>query len=1385
MPPADRFRWGVRAPGHVPEATEEAASSPRDPSVRKDRSTRRLFRELRAGIPLLLAALLLAAPAHAATVVWAGSNTTWTTAANWVGGVAPTSTDTVAFKGWVPLATSGWTVTASVTKSGDTTSELNDGRRSTVWSTGNSQSTDDWIHIDLGSSQTFARVDVDVASGTSTEYIRGYNLEVSTDNNSWTSVATGTGTTLLTSISFADQTARYIRITCTSTIANNWTVGELTVWATGSAGTKLPHTGWTATASSSQGGQPASNAVDTDLSSRWGSNGNQSNGLWFKVDLGANHTFTAISVDSYSYTENYPRGLSVQVSTDNSNWSTAATGISPTGEFILISFSAQTARYILLTQTSSYTATPWNIADFNVYGTPANVSLAANTTVAALELHNGVTVTPAATVVLTVTGSFTQSAGTFAAGTGNVLIGDDYTLSGGTFTGSSGALVIADDFTLSSSGTLTAPSGVMQVGGAFNRTGGTFTHNAGRVLLASTGSETFATNDSSFNSLYVNDGLWAYWPFEETATSSTDYSGWGRTATWANSADDNTAHGTTNLPNDRSLGFSSASSSYASFTDSPDVTTAISVSAWVYSISRNSTFPRIIDMPGYELSFANNAQVAPQVNNCIAWTGTLSTGNNGWRTAADTISDGAWYHVVATMTAAGTPTVYINGNLMPLTQPTVPSGTQVTNTGTGIIGNSPAYDRGWNGYIDDMRLYGRVLTQAEVTALYTGGHRTTTTGTQTLSGAVTTVNDVVLAGGTLDVSASACSSASCGVTVGGNWINHGGVFTARTGTVAFNGTGGLNVIRTNRSDFYNLTVSNTGTWTLQDGLNASGLLTMSANGTLAAGAYNIHAASLSKTTGTISGTGVLSLNPTADLALNVNSVAPQLRIEAPRETGLVGYWKLDEGVGTTFADLSGNGNTGTLSNATRWVTSSLAGTSFANRAAVNLGGGSYYGTLGVTNIPSLSAAKSLTCWVNLTSTAGVQHMVSFDDQGGNSIGIGMRGGNLAAWKGGGTVLAQVAAPSTGTWVHVAYTWDGTTHKVYLNGGTPGTGTSSPNSTSVTRGFIGTWDGINELLSGQIDEVRVYNVALTAAQVSNLAAGRYSGVGHTTTLTLGSNSAASGGLEIDNGKFASSSYTMNSSSTTAAVGINSGGTYQVGSATQTMAGGLTVKNGGTLSMPTASGSVAIGADKILTMDGTLAASSATAAIQSASGTYAFRVGSTAGATPTLNITGLQVKNTNSDGMFINYNTGATTTFTRFDNIAFSNGAGTGANNYNLRIYATSLYLTSNGCTFDNGTLASVASNVKLAGDGGGLGSETRAIFGGATCASNQASCEGYDADDDATADGVGDTTGSDGAVVQWVKTAGTDTAGTIEGFPTAAFDWNTFTYYATYVAYHDT
>ena len=76
-------------------------------------------------------------------------------------------------------------------------------------------------------------------------------------------------------------------------------------------------------------------------------------------------------------------------------------------------------------------------------------------------------------------------------------------------------------------------------------------------------------------------------------------------------------------------------------------------------------------------------------------------------------------------------------------------------------------------------------------------------GTWTLNNALTVNNNLTITAGTLDVSASGCSSASCGISITGNHSNSG-TFTARTGTVTLAGT---NQTISGTTTFYNLTKS--------------------------------------------------------------------------------------------------------------------------------------------------------------------------------------------------------------------------------------------------------------------------------------------------------------------------------------------------------------------------------------------------------------------------------------------------------------------------------------------------------------------------------------------------------------------------------------------------
>ena len=70
-----------------------------------------------------------------------------------------------------------------------------------------------------------------------------------------------------------------------------------------------------------------------------------------------------------------------------------------------------------------------------------------------------------------------------------------------------------------------------------------------------------------------------------------------------------------------------------------------------------------------------------------------------------------------------------------------------------------------------------------------------------------------------------------------------------------------------------------------------------------------------------------------------------------------------------------------------------------------------------------------------------------------------------------------------TWLHVVGTYDGSSKKIYVNGvlknSSAQTGAlGSPGGTPK----IGTYQGTNYNMSGNIDSVKIYNKALTASEI---------------------------------------------------------------------------------------------------------------------------------------------------------------------------------------------------------------------------------------------------------------------------------------------------------------
>ena len=190
---------------------------------------------------------------------------------------------------------------------------------------------------------------------------------------------------------------------------------------------------------------------------------------------------------------------------------------------------------------------------------------------------------------------------------------------------------------------------------------------------------------------------------------------------------------------------------------------------------------------------------------------------------------------------------------------------------------------------------------------------------------------------------------------------------------------------------------------------------------------------------------------------------------------------LSEGSGTTTSDRSGNGNTGTLSGAT-WTTAGLAG--------VGLSFDGINDRVNVNDSASLDLTGGMTleAWVYPTVLSGWRTVFLKERSGGlvyalyahdnvSQPAAYVRVGN-ADWR-----VAGASPLPLHTWTHLATTYDGATLRLYVNGqevGNRAVGGAIQVSTGRLRmGGNAVWA---EWFAGQIDEVRIYNRALTPAQI---------------------------------------------------------------------------------------------------------------------------------------------------------------------------------------------------------------------------------------------------------------------------------------------------------------
>ncbi|HEY3871162.1 MAG TPA: discoidin domain-containing protein [Actinocrinis sp.] len=128
-------------------------------------------------------------------------------------------------------------------------------------------------------------------------------------------------------------------------------------------------TGWTATANpAGPTGEDASQAADGDASTRYTTGAAQAPGQYLQVDFGRPVKARQVVFDTGVSLTDYPRGYSVEVSTDGTHWITAVPNAAGTGEFTTVNLNGRPIQYVRLTLT---TADPnndwWSVADVRAY----------------------------------------------------------------------------------------------------------------------------------------------------------------------------------------------------------------------------------------------------------------------------------------------------------------------------------------------------------------------------------------------------------------------------------------------------------------------------------------------------------------------------------------------------------------------------------------------------------------------------------------------------------------------------------------------------------------------------------------------------------------------------------------------------------------------------------------------------------------------------------------------------------------------------------------------------------------------------------------------------------------------------------------------------------
>jgi hypothetical protein len=206
------------------------------------------------------------------------------------------------------------------------------------------------------------------------------------------------------------------------------------------------------------------------------------------------------------------------------------------------------------------------------------------------------------------------------------------------------------------------------------------------------------------------------------------------------------------------------------------------------------------------------------------------------------------------------------------------------------------------------------------------------------------------------------------------------------------------------------------------------------------------------------------------------TVAVTVDNSAPTGPQPVAAYSFDEGAGTTVGDATGKGHTGTIREAV-WTAAGR------NGKALTFDGVNDWVSVDDATDLRLTNAMTIEAWVNPTKVDGWRTAIIKERSGDLAYSLYTSGQNRPSIHLVNGSATAGSALALNAWTHLAATYDATTIRLYVNGVQVAT-QARANALSGSAGAlrIGGNSVWGEWFAGKVDDVRVYDKALTAAQI---------------------------------------------------------------------------------------------------------------------------------------------------------------------------------------------------------------------------------------------------------------------------------------------------------------